>query len=133
MQQMFDFRAVVKFLATFGAGVVVAGFFLSRPVERPPEVQPPAQPQIQPQVQSQTPPTAPTVTSAAPAAAPPVSAPPATDPANILSPRSVRTIPIERPASTEGATTGGPTAEQAQQTAPAPAPHEPASTTPQGQ
>ena len=140
---MFEFRSVVKFLATFGAGVVVAGFFLSRPVERPPEVQPQVQlqvqpqvqpqlqPQAQPHVQPQAVPAAPAPASSAPAVAP--SAPTATDPANMLSPRSVRTIPIERPPGAD-ATTGGPTSEAGQRVAPvAPGQNQEASAPPQDQ
>jgi hypothetical protein len=99
-----DFRSTVKFMAAFGAGVVVAGLFLSRPVERPPEVQSEA---VQPQaVQPQAPPAAPT-------AAPSVIAPATPDNAQVLSPRSVRTIPIEKPVGSDTATTGGPAGEPA--------------------
>jgi hypothetical protein len=100
--EVLDFRSTVKFMAAFGAGVVVAGFFLSRPVERPPEVQPQA-------VQPQVPPAAPTVAPLAPA----VTAPATPDNATVLSPRSVRTIPIEKPAGSDTATTGGPAGEPA--------------------
>jgi len=121
------FRSIATFLGVFGAGAVVAGFFLSGPVERPPDVQP----QVHPQAQIQAPPTAQAGSSTTPAAAP--SAPSATDPANMLSPRPVRTIPVLKPAGSNPETTGGSPGEPASQTAPAPAQDQAAPAAPQAQ
>lgn len=93
---MIDFRTIVKIMAAFGAGVVVAGFFLSGPVMRP--------------VESPAPPSAAQTSAVATPAIPPPPAQaehrPQTDPQRPepSTYRQVRVIPIDRTAAPE--TTG---------------------------
>jgi hypothetical protein len=105
---MLDAWTAAKYLGAFGGGVVVAGFFLSGPVERPGEAQtripPPAIQSSAAMPQAGSPAAS---WQAATPRAPATTAPeiqPRTE--GVIEPRSVRTVPLRKPSEAEQVTVG---------------------------